>query len=213
MNLYNQLIAGWSLYMIIVSMLTDSMSLHDFLIIGAAWTIGCLIPCIDTPFYLAAKHSQRQLKREIRTRKLHPEMMKNSKQSPKHSVTNPTQALQKINVNRNRYFHTVTVMILCSALVFYLMTNKSAWVEQTFHFSVHYYYWGICFAFVAGYALHIFLDCFGYAPIPLFLLFVKDPYNIPIRIRRGSTAMKILTATLTVVFIIYAIKLNKILVR
>ena len=209
MNLYNQLIAGWSLYMLIVSMLTNSMPLYDFFIIGAAWTIGCLVPCIDTPFYLVSKHKERELKREIRKRKLHPEINANPEQPPKDLKAE----LKKINTNRNRYFHTVTAMLVCSALVFYLMTEKNTWVEHTFNFSVHYFYWGVCFAFVAGYTLHLVLDCFGYAPIPLFLIFTRDPYNIPIRIRRGSTAMKIITVGLTIVFIVYVIKMNSILIR
>ena len=208
MNLYNQLIAGWTVYMVIVSMLANSMPLYDFLVIGAAWTIGCLVPCIDTPFYLVSKHKERQLKREIRKRKLHPEIAKREKQPP-----NLTAQLKKINANRNRWFHTVTVMLLCSALVFYLMTEKASWVEQTFNFSVHYFYWGVCFAFAAGYALHLVLDCFGYAPMPLFLLFMKDPYNIPIRIKRGSKLMKVLTIGLTAIFIIYCVKMSKILIR
>lgn len=208
MNLYNQLIAGWTLYMVIVSMLASSMPLYDFLIIGAAWTIGCLVPCIDTPFYLVAKHKERQIKREIRKRKLHPEIAKRDKKP-----INLAAKLKKINANRNRWFHTVTVMILCSALVFYLMTEKAPWVEQTFNISVHYFYWGVCFAFAAGYVLHLVLDCFGYAPMPLFLLFMKDPYNIPIRIKRGSPLMKIVTVGLTAIFIIYAVKVSKILIR
>ena len=101
MNLYNQLIAGWTLYMVIVSMLANSMPLYDFLVIGAAWTIGCLVPCIDTPFYLVSKHKERQLKREIRKRKLHPEIAKREKQPP-----NLTAQLKKINANRNRWFHS-----------------------------------------------------------------------------------------------------------
>lgn len=208
MNLYNQLIAGWTLYMVIVSMLASSMPLYDFLVIGTAWTIGCLVPCIDTPFYLVAKHKERQIKREIRKRKLHPEITKREKQP-----VNLAAKLKKINSNRNRWFHTVTVMILCSALVFYLMTEKAPWVEQTFNISVHYFYWGVCFAFAAGYALHLVLDCFGYAPMPLFLLFMKDPYNIPIRIKRGSSLMKVVTVGLTAIFIIYAVKVSKILIR
>lgn len=208
MNLYNQLIAGWTLYMVIVSMLASSMPLYDFLVIGAAWTIGCLVPCIDTPFYLVAKHKERQIKREIRKRKLHPEIAKRDKEP-----VNLAAQLKKINANRNRWFHTVTVMILCSALVFYLMTEKAPWVEQTFNISVHYFYWGVCFAFAAGYALHLVLDCFGYAPMPLFLLFMKDPYNIPIRIKRGSPLMKVITVGLTAIFIIYAVKVSKILIR
>jgi hypothetical protein len=211
--------------MVIVSMLTNTMPLYDFLIIGIAWTIGCLIPCVDTPFYLNAKHKARQIKRELRKRKLHPEAayaaIRKSGKNPNATKNNVatqtnkelTDRLKQINVNRNRHFHTVTMMLICSAIVFYLMTEKATWVESTFHFSVHYFYWGICFAFATGYALHLVLDCFGYAPMPLFLFFVDDPYNIPIRIRRGSTAMKVVTAGLTIIFIIYAIKINKILIR
>lgn len=247
MNLYNQLIAGWSLYIVIVSMLTNTISLYDFLVIGAAWTLGCLVPCIDVPFYLYAKHKDRKLRQEAErkladpaTLKLTPEQKDIVKTLPILNATQVThipeiprvkklkgikaeirptetekvkpEKVKTINVNRNRYFHTVTAAIICSALVFYLMTKQPEWVEQTFNIPVHYFYWSICFAFAAGYALHLLLDCFGYAPIPLFLIFVHDPYNIPIKIRRSGYVMKFITVVLTVIFITCVIKASKMIV-
>lgn len=247
MNLYNQLIAGWSLYIAIVSMLTNTISLYDFLVIGAAWTLGCLIPCIDIPFYLYSKHKDRKIKRELRRRTADPATLKLTaeqkniiktlplknatqvvnvpdipKQKPLRLLKSEIRPVEKdetkpkknkkININRNRYFHTVTAAIICSALVFYLMTEKAPWVEQTFNIPVHHFYWSICFAFAAGYVLHLVLDCFGYAPIPLFLIFVHDPYDIPIKIRRSGYVMKFITVVLTIIFITCVIKASRMIV-
>lgn len=247
MNLYNQLIAGWSLYIVIVSMLTSTISLYDFLVIGVAWTLGCLVPCIDTPFYLYAKHKDRRLKEEAQRKIADPATLKLTAQQkdlvktlpivnatqvvhvpdipkpkkikgrkaeirPTEENTTKPEKVKKININRNRYFHTVTAALLCSALVFYLMTKQPDWVEQTFNISVHYFYWSICFAFAAGYILHLILDCFGYAPIPLFLIFVSDPYNIPIKIRRSGYVMKFITVVLTIIFITCVIKASRMII-
>lgn len=199
MNLYNQLIAGWSLYMILISIVSKGISLYDFLVLAAAWTLGCLMPCIDVPFYLNAKHQDRKQKRE-------------QKKAIK-TANKKIPPLKKINTHRNRYFHTITMMFICCGLVFYLLTYQPALIEKIFHISTNYFYWGIGFCFTAGYATHILLDCFGYSPMPLFLLFVNDPYNLPIRIKRNSRAMKILTISLTIIFIACLIKVSKIVIR
>lgn len=195
MNLYTQLIAGWTLYMITVNILTTSMLKYDFLVIGIAWTIGCLIPCIDVPFFLNAKHQTRKLTR-----------LKNKKGTTIEQKQEIDQKLSKINTHRNRCFHTITVFIICSILIFYLVTYHADVIEKITKISMHYFYWSVPTAMIAGYAFHLLFDCIGYAPMPLFLIFLKDPYTFPIRIKRNSKTMQIITMGLTILFLILAFK-------
>lgn len=188
--------------MLLVNILSNEISFQDFAIIGSAWTLGCLIPCIDVPFFLNAKHKIRQIKRILKKPKTKIKKRKKLKIE-----------LQKINANRNRYFHTVTMMLVCSVIVIYLITYQSSIIEKVIPIPINYYYWAICFAFPMGYALHLILDCIGASPIPMFILFVKDPYDIPIRIKRTSKTMKGITIFITVVFIITFIKTTQIITK